>query len=133
MENVAVIERNGVPHRVSFSGPPRDIIIDGVAHTLAFGESKGILIDGETHILRFGAPSRELYMGNYPFKGSFGGPPIIATINGRRHEIRLCGPAPEVKIEQDPCYELMRYMQTARQQFPYTSGNEKETKKGNFC
>lgn len=37
---------------------------------------------------RFGAPSRELYMGNYPFKGAFGGPPIFATINGVRHEIR---------------------------------------------
>ncbi|MFH4978327.1 hypothetical protein AB6A40_005036 [Gnathostoma spinigerum] len=59
---------------------------------------------------RFGAPSRELYMGNYPFKGAFGGPPIFATINGVRHEIRLSGPPPEVKIEPDPCYELLRHM-----------------------
>lgn len=27
-------------------------------------------------------------MGTYPFKGAFGGPPIFATINGVRHEIR---------------------------------------------
>ncbi|KAI1710319.1 polyadenylation and cleavage factor like protein 11 [Ditylenchus destructor] len=42
LENVAVIERNGVPHRVSFNGPPRDIIIDGVAHKMAFGEQKSL-------------------------------------------------------------------------------------------
>ncbi|KAI1710316.1 polyadenylation and cleavage factor like protein 11 [Ditylenchus destructor] len=115
LENVAVIERNGVPHRVSFNGPPRDIIIDGVAYKMGFGEQKTVIIEGEAHILRFGAPSRELYMGNFPFRGVFGGPPIVASINGRRHEIRLGGPPPEVKIEQDPAYELMRYMPTARQ------------------
>lgn len=30
----------------------------------------------------------------------------MATINGRRHEIRLAGPAPDVKINPDPAYEL---------------------------
>lgn len=110
-----MIERNGVPHRISFCGPPRDVIIDGSAHRMSFGETKAVMIDGQTHYLRFGAPSRELYMGDFPFKGVFGGPPIAAIINGRRHEIRLCGPPPEVKIEQDPCYELMRQMQNLRQ------------------
>uniref|UniRef100_A0A915D1M2 C2H2-type domain-containing protein n=1 Tax=Ditylenchus dipsaci TaxID=166011 RepID=A0A915D1M2_9BILA len=116
LADTAVIERNGLPHRVSFNGPPRDVIIDGTAHRMAFGESKTVVIDGEAHVLRFGAPSRELYMGNFPFKGIFGGAPIVATINGRRHEIRLCGPAPEVKIEQDPSYDLTRHMPTVRQQ-----------------
>jgi hypothetical protein len=83
---------------------------------MAFGEQKQVLIDGEIHYLRFGAPSRELYMGNFPFKGAFGGPPIIATINGRRHEIRICGPPPEVRIDPEPNYELMRYMPAIRQQ-----------------
>ncbi|KAI6182073.1 hypothetical protein M3Y97_00341000 [Aphelenchoides bicaudatus] len=115
LENAAVIERNGVPHRISFCGPPRDVIIDGVPHRMAFGETKAVMIDNQTHYLRFGAPSRELYMGDFPFKGVFGGPPIAATINGKRHEIRLCGPPPEVKIEQDPCYELARHMQNIRQ------------------
>ena len=50
------------------------------------------------------------------FKGSFGGAPIIANINGRRHEIRLCGPPPEVKIEQDPSYDLIRFMNEMRRQ-----------------
>ncbi|KAH7698677.1 Protein PCF-11 a [Aphelenchoides avenae] len=54
-------------------------------------------------------------MGNFAFKGAFGGPPIIATINGKRHEIRLCGAPPEVKIEQDPAYELVRHVNIARQ------------------
>ncbi|KAI6238632.1 CID domain-containing protein [Aphelenchoides fujianensis] len=125
LNDVAVIERSGVPHRVFFRGAPRDVIVDGVAHTLAFGETKPIEIDGQTHFIRFGAPSRELYMGDYPFRGHFGsGPPIVATINGRRHEIRLGGPPPEVKIEQDPCYELTRHLQAARlQQDPHAFGD----------
>uniref|UniRef100_A0A914GW81 CID domain-containing protein n=1 Tax=Globodera rostochiensis TaxID=31243 RepID=A0A914GW81_GLORO len=118
LDDVAVIERNGLPHRVSFAGPARDVIIDGTAHRMSFGEHKQVLIDGDVHILRFGAPSREMYMGNFAFKGAFGGPPIIATINQRRHEIRLCGPPPEVRIDPEPSYELMRYMPTVRQQQP---------------
>ncbi|EFO22115.1 hypothetical protein LOAG_06367 [Loa loa] len=110
INDVPVIERNGLPHRIYFTGVPRNVIIDGAAYQLAFGEEKRVIIDGEEHVLRFGAPSRELYMGTYPFKGAFGGPPIFATINGIRHEIRLGGPPPEVKIEPDPCYELLRYM-----------------------
>ncbi|CAK5060157.1 unnamed protein product [Meloidogyne enterolobii] len=84
---------------------------------MSFGEQKQVLIDGQLHILRFGGPSRELYMGNFPFKGAFGGQTTIkATINGRRHEIRLCGPPPEVRIDPEPSYELMRYMPAIRQQ-----------------
>ncbi|KAK0413366.1 hypothetical protein QR680_006762 [Steinernema hermaphroditum] len=114
IDSVAVIERNGLPHRIFFTGPPRDVVIDGVPYRMAFGEEKRVYIDGDAHVLRFGGPSRELYMGDYPFKGIFGGPPIIATINGRRHEIRLGGPAPEVKIDPDPSYELQRHMPEAR-------------------
>uniref|UniRef100_A0A0N5AWT2 CID domain-containing protein n=1 Tax=Syphacia muris TaxID=451379 RepID=A0A0N5AWT2_9BILA len=128
VDDIPVIERNGLPHRIYFTGAPRNVIIDGTAHLLHFGEEKRIIIDGEEHVLRFGAPSRELYMGNYPFKGAFGGPPIFATINGVRHEIRqdlmivkkvkfylisyfrLGGPPPDVKIEPDPCYELLPHM-----------------------
>lgn len=110
VDDIPVIERNGLPHRIYFTGAPRNVIIDGKAHLLHFGEEKRVLIDGEEHVLRFGAPSRELYMGNYPFKGAFGGPPIFATINGVRHEIRLGGPPPDVKIEPDPCYELLPHM-----------------------
>uniref|UniRef100_A0A915B7G7 CID domain-containing protein n=4 Tax=Parascaris TaxID=6254 RepID=A0A915B7G7_PARUN len=110
INDIPVIERNSLPHRIYFTGAPRNVIIDGVAHLLNFGEEKRVMIDGEEHVLKFGAPSRELYMGNYPFKGAFGGPPIFATINGVRHEIRLGGPPPEVKIEPDPCYELLRHM-----------------------
>jgi hypothetical protein len=128
LEQAAVIERNGLPHRVTFAGPARDVIIDGVAHRLAFGEQKQVLIDGGVHFLRFGAPSRELYMGDFPFKGAFGGPPIIATIDGRRHEIRLCGPPPEVRIDPEPSYELMRYMPAIRQQQPQAP--KVEPKKG---
>lgn len=98
---------------------------------MGFNESKTVIIDGESHVLRFGAPSRELYMGNFPFKGVFGGAPIIATINGRRHEIRLTGTPPEAKIEQDPSYELARYMES----IPQTGSGlmkPKPPKKGNL-
>uniref|UniRef100_A0A914XLI4 CID domain-containing protein n=1 Tax=Plectus sambesii TaxID=2011161 RepID=A0A914XLI4_9BILA len=116
IDEVPVIERNGLPHRIYFTGPPRNVIIDGVAHSLAFGDKKTIIIDGQPHVVRYGAPSRELYMGDYPFRGAFGGPPIFATINGVRHEIRLGGPPPEVKIEPDPCYELLRHMPSRQAQ-----------------
>lgn len=124
-----MIERNGLPHKIYFTGPAHDVVIDGVAHSLAFGERKSVglphpisfgvekesgvfevSIDGQPHVIRFGAPSRELYMGNYAFRGAFGGPPIYATINGQRHEISLCGPPPEVKIEPEPAHELMRFL-----------------------
>lgn len=111
IEDTPVIERNGQPHKIYFTGPPRDVVIDGVAHSLAFGDKKTVMIDGQPHIIRFGAPGRELYMGSYPFRGAFGGPLIYATINGNRHELRLCGPPPEVKIEPEPCYELLPYIQ----------------------
>lgn len=65
IDDVAVIERNGLPHRIYFVGTPRDVVVDGFAHTLAFGESKTITIDGQAHVIRFGAPSRELYMGKW--------------------------------------------------------------------
>ncbi|KJH53064.1 hypothetical protein DICVIV_00749 [Dictyocaulus viviparus] len=106
VNDIAVIERNGLPHKIFFSGTPRNVILDGVPHLLHFGESKAVVIDGQEHILRFGAPSRELYLNNFSFRGQFGGAPIVATINGRRHEIRLAGPAPDVKINPDPAYEL---------------------------
>lgn len=52
----------------------------GVAHVLGFGETREVVIDGDVHIIRFGAPSRELYMGDYPFKGAFGGETIFPYI-----------------------------------------------------
>ncbi|VDL68765.1 unnamed protein product [Nippostrongylus brasiliensis] len=73
VNDIAVIERNGLPHKIFFAGTPRNVIIDGVPHLLHFGESKAVIIDGQEHILRFGAPSRELYLNNFSFKGQFGG------------------------------------------------------------
>ena len=70
--------------------------------------------DGIILPVRFGDPARELFIGDCPFRGTFNGSPIIANINGRRHEIRLCGAPPEVRIDQDPCYELARFMNSVR-------------------
>jgi hypothetical protein len=125
-----VIEQNGVPHRISFIGEARNIIVDGVAYALEFSEVKPIVIDGYTHLLRFGAPSRELYLGDFPFKGAFGGPPIAARINDRRHEIRIGGPPPEVRIDPDPCYELIPLMQNARQNIVPKRAVTKKAEKG---
>ena len=44
------------------------------------------------------------------------GPPIIAHINGIRHEIRLTGTAPEVKIEPEPAYDLARFLNKMREE-----------------
>lgn len=39
--------------RIYFTGAPRNVIIDGTAHLLHFGEEKRVVIDGEEHVLRF--------------------------------------------------------------------------------
>lgn len=106
----AVIERNGAPHRLRFVGVGRNVVIDNIVYHLKFEETKEILIDGQVHKIRFGGPSRELYMGNYPFRGSFGGPPIFATVNGVKHKIQLSGPPPEVKIDPEPSHDLLLYV-----------------------
>uniref|UniRef100_A0A1I7U377 CID domain-containing protein n=1 Tax=Caenorhabditis tropicalis TaxID=1561998 RepID=A0A1I7U377_9PELO len=116
VDDIAVIERAGAPHRIYFAGPPRNLIIDGVAHMLHFDKPTQIDIFGSKHVVKFGAPSRELYIGGHPFKGQFGGPPIIATINGRRHEIRLTGSAPEVRIEPEPAYHLTHFLHKMREE-----------------
>uniref|UniRef100_A0A0N5BFL4 CID domain-containing protein n=1 Tax=Strongyloides papillosus TaxID=174720 RepID=A0A0N5BFL4_STREA len=107
VDNQPIIERNCLPHKIYFFGNPRKVTIDGKEYTLPFRESKTVIIGGLPHVIRFGAPSRELIMNEFPFKGSFGGPPIIANINGRKHEIRLGGPPPEVRIEPEPSFELL--------------------------
>ncbi|CEF68262.1 Pre-mRNA cleavage complex 2 protein Pcf11 [Strongyloides ratti] len=107
VDNQPIIERNCLPHKIYFFGNPRKVTIDGKEYTLPFRESKTVIIGGLHHVIRFGAPSRELIMNEFPFKGSFGGPPIIANINGRKHEIRLGGPPPEVRIEPEPSFELL--------------------------
>uniref|UniRef100_A0A7E4UZI3 CID domain-containing protein n=1 Tax=Panagrellus redivivus TaxID=6233 RepID=A0A7E4UZI3_PANRE len=114
IKDVAVIEQNGLPHKISFTGPPRDVLVDGHPIRLSFEEDRHIYLDGCLHPIRFGAPSRELYIGHHPFRGGFGGPPMIANINGVKHEFRLLGSPPEVRIDKDPCYELARYMNNIR-------------------
>ncbi|CAI5444721.1 unnamed protein product [Caenorhabditis angaria] len=116
IDDIAVIERAGAPHRIFFAGEPRHIVIDGVMHPIRFGETKKIDIDGTIHNIKFGAPGRELYLGSHPFKAQFGGTGIVATINGIRHEIRLTGSAPEVRIDPDPAYHLARFMLKMKEQ-----------------
>ena len=129
VNNEAVIEQAGVPHRIYFTGPPRDILVDGKPFRLHFGEERMINLDGVPYRIRFGAPSRELYVGEHPFKGAFGGPPMIANINGKRHEFRLCGAPPEVRIDKDPSYELIpgfnRVMALQQQNTGSESGEKK--------
>uniref|UniRef100_A0A5S6QJN1 CID domain-containing protein n=1 Tax=Trichuris muris TaxID=70415 RepID=A0A5S6QJN1_TRIMR len=113
IDEVAVIERNGLPHRIYFVGHPHDVVIDGIPHPLSFSDPRPIIIDGQSHAVRFGAPSRELYIGNFPLRASFGGPPIFVNVNGVKHKIQLCGPPPEVKIDPEPAYELIRFMSSS--------------------
>ncbi|CAL2037325.1 unnamed protein product [Caenorhabditis brenneri] len=129
VDDTAVIERAGAPHRIYFAGPPRNLIIDGIPHMMPFDTPTQIDILGSKHIVKFGAPSRELYIGGHPFKGQFGGPPIIATINGRRHEIRLTGSAPEVRIEPEPAYHLTHFLHKMREEKKIEIASEKPEKK----
>ena len=47
-----MIERNGLPHRIYFSGTPRNVVIDGAVHELKFGESKvGLLLDFISYLI----------------------------------------------------------------------------------
>ncbi|KRZ93319.1 Pre-mRNA cleavage complex 2 protein Pcf11 [Trichinella sp. T8] len=110
VDEVAVIERNGLPHRISFTGCAKEVIVDGIAYSLAFGDSRVITLDGQPVVIRFGAPARELYFGNVPLRGIFGGPPIFIKVNGVKHSILLGGPPPEVKIDTEPSYELLRFL-----------------------
>lgn len=72
---IAVIEKHGIPHKVEFTGGSRRVIIDGnFSVTLAFGETGQVAIDMLSHTIRFGAPSRELYLGDYPICAIFGMP-----------------------------------------------------------
>lgn len=129
VDDTAVIERAGAPHRIYFAGPPRNLIIDGVPHLVPFDKPTQIDIFGSKHVVKFGAPSRELYIGGHPFKGQFGGPPIVATINGRRHEIRMTGSAPEVKIEPEPAYHLTHFLHKMREEKKIEIASEKPEKK----
>ncbi|CCD65870.1 Polyadenylation and cleavage factor homolog 11 [Caenorhabditis elegans] len=129
VDDTAVIERGGAPHRIYFAGPPRNLVIDGIPHLLQFDTPTQIDILGSKHMVKFGAPSRELYIGGHPFKGQFGGPPIIATINGRRHEIRLTGSAPEVRIEPEPAYHLTHFLHKMREEKKIEIASEKPEKK----
>uniref|UniRef100_A0A915HFP8 C2H2-type domain-containing protein n=1 Tax=Romanomermis culicivorax TaxID=13658 RepID=A0A915HFP8_ROMCU len=111
VQDKAVIERNGLPHQVTFIGKAKDVVIDGVPHKMNFGdEGLQITLDGRSLSIRFGAPSRELYIGSMPLRGSFGGPPIHFALNGVKHRAQLCGPPPEVKIDAEPSYELLRFL-----------------------
>ncbi|EFO90237.1 hypothetical protein CRE_23696 [Caenorhabditis remanei] len=129
VDDTAVIERAGAPHRIYFAGTPRNLIIDGTPHLIPFDKPVQVDILGAKHVVKFGAPSRELYIGGHPFKGQFGGPPIIATINGRRHEIRLTGSAPEVRIEPEPAYHLTHFLHKMREEKKIEIASEKPEKK----
>lgn len=114
---VAVVEKNGQPHRVYFASHKRNVLIDGNSFSLRFGKTHTYYIDGNAYKFRFGSPSRELYINNSWMTGSFGGNiPIVVKIDGIRHEILLCGPPPVVLIEHDPCSNLCIQLQTYRLQ-----------------
>ena len=70
VDDTAVIERAGAPHRIYFAGTPRNLIIDGTPHLIPFDKPVQVDILGAKHVVKFGAPSRELYIGGHPFKGS---------------------------------------------------------------
>jgi len=142
--NVAVIEKHGIPHKVEFTGGSRRVIIDGnYSITLAFGETKQVVIDSMAHTLRFGAPSRELYLGDYPINVIFGmrirygwciassyvkcittigGPPVVVKINYVTHSLQLLGPVPEVLMHNDPSYELAAQLTMIRSTRPHLHG-----------
>ncbi|KAG8176024.1 hypothetical protein JTE90_022861 [Oedothorax gibbosus] len=101
---------NNEPREVTFAGPPRNVHIEGMPHPLLLGfdgRQAEFLTEGKINRVRFGAPSREIYINNFPYEAKFGGPHFTALLEDQKeHKIRIDGPPPQVMISEKPAYDL---------------------------
>ncbi|CAL1298076.1 unnamed protein product [Larinioides sclopetarius] len=101
---------NNEPREITFSGGPRNVYVEGLPKPLILGFDGRPLefeTDGKRNIIHFGAPSREVYVNDYPYEAYFGGQSFTATLEDKKeHRIRIDGPPPQVIIGEKPAYDL---------------------------
>ncbi|GFT84469.1 pre-mRNA cleavage complex 2 protein Pcf11 [Nephila pilipes] len=101
---------NNEPRELIFSGVPRNVYVEGLPKPLILGfdgQSLEFETEGKRNSIRFGAPSREVYVNNYPYEVFFGGQPFTATLEDKKeHRIRIDGPPPQVIVSEQPAYDL---------------------------
>lgn len=74
------------------------------------GRQVEFILDGKRNVLRFGAPSREIYINNFPYEAKFGGPHFTALLEDQKeHKVRIDGPPPQVLISEHPAYDLFEH------------------------
>ncbi|GFX01209.1 pre-mRNA cleavage complex 2 protein Pcf11 [Trichonephila clavipes] len=101
---------NNEPRELTFSGVPRNVYVEGLPKPLVLGfdgRSLEFETEGKRNIIHFGAPSREVYVNNYPYEVLFGGQSFTATLEDKKeHRIRIDGPPPQVVVSEQPAYDL---------------------------
>lgn len=74
------------------------------------GRQVEFILDGKRNVVRFGAPSREIYINNFPYEAKFGGPPFTVLLEDQKeHKVRIDGPPPQVMISEQPAYDLFEH------------------------
>ncbi|XP_047352069.1 pre-mRNA cleavage complex 2 protein Pcf11 isoform X1 [Vespa velutina] len=88
------------PREIGFQDGVRRILIDDKdTITCAFNDQyKEFMYDGEVHRIKLGAPTRELYVDDRWYECYFGGMPVTIELGGKKVNIKLEGPPPQVKI-----------------------------------
>ncbi|KAK2584744.1 hypothetical protein KPH14_007075 [Odynerus spinipes] len=88
------------PREIGFQDGVRRILIDDKdTITCAFNDQyKEFIYDGEVHRIKLGAPTRELYVDDRWYECYFGGMPVTIELGGKKVNVKLEGPPPQVKI-----------------------------------
>ena len=88
------------PREIGFQNGVRRILIDDKETiTCAFNEPyKEYVYMGEVHRIKLGGPTRELYIDDCWYECYFGGPAITVNFGGKKVNVKLEGPSPQVKI-----------------------------------
>lgn len=84
------------------------------------GRQAEFLTEGKINRVRLGAPSREIYVNDFPYEAKFGGAHFTAVLEDQKeHKIRIDGPPPQVMISEKPAYDLYeRYMNKSLKKEP---------------
>ncbi|XP_014235867.1 pre-mRNA cleavage complex 2 protein Pcf11-like isoform X2 [Trichogramma pretiosum] len=90
------------PRDIGFQNGARKIYIDGkeVAVCSFNDDFREFNYDGTIYRIKLGAPTRELFINDKWYQCYFGGASIPVELNGKKVNVKLDGPAPQVKIGQ---------------------------------
>ena len=99
---VVIIE--GKAHGIRFDGPPREIWVNSMAFMVDMDKPRRCRLPSETmgmarpFLLAFGGPGHEVIVEDQWYEVKFNGEDKMITLRDKKMNIRLEGPAPEVKI-----------------------------------